>query len=267
MITPTNVILFGDSFSFPILAKVIEVLGERFRILRYISANSSSNVKSISFDFDTSSNNLNIEHKSDWLKISEIIPPNCLGISFSFSKILPKYMIQKFDLGIMNVHGGKLHEYAGPNALNWAIINNETKMTLTTHVMTETVDQGFILDEVDIPILFDDDALTLRTKRGEHTLASLPCVVQDVIQNPDIMRKGKIRKVERYLTKRTPDDGLFSWDMTNLEIYNLIRALVYPWPGARFHSNIENRIKVINKLMSLDEIEQLRRAESNSNVK
>jgi methionyl-tRNA formyltransferase len=31
---------------------------------------------------------------------------------------------------------------------------------------------------------------------------------------------------------RTPDDGLIDWSASNIHIYNLVRALVRPWPGA-----------------------------------
>ena len=49
-----------------------------------------------------------------------------------------------------------------------------------------------------------------------------------------------------------------------LEIYNMIRALVKPWPGARY-LNTKGDIVVIDKMMSLDEIEALRIREGQNN--
>ena len=36
----------------------------------------------------------------------------------------------------------------------------------------------------------------------------------------------------RYYRMRTPADGLMDWAHSNIQIYNLVRALVAPWPGA-----------------------------------
>lgn len=36
----------------------------------------------------------------------------------------------------------------------------------------------------------------------------------------------------RYLPKRTPGDGQIDWNRTNVEIYNFVRALTRPYPGA-----------------------------------
>ena len=62
--------------------------------------------------------------------------------------------------------------------------------------------------------------------------------------------------------KRKPEDGLFDWSYSDERIYNLIRGLADPWPGARY-LNKNGNLVILNKYMSMEEIRLLRESESN----
>ena len=66
-------------------------------------------------------------------------------------------------LSFVNFHAGKLPFYRGRNVINWAIINGETEIGLTAHVVDEGIDTGDIVLQKTLPIGWTDtygDVLT-----------------------------------------------------------------------------------------------------------
>ena len=61
--------------------------------------------------------------------------------------------------------------------------------------------------------------------------------------------------------KRQPEDGIFNWSFSDERIYNLIRGLADPWPGARYINKYGNLL-ILKKYMSMEEIKLLRESES-----
>lgn len=69
-----------------------------------------------------------------------------VGFSGRFNKILPNYILSKFRLGIINMHGGILPEYRGVHGNIHAILNRKQKFGSTLHYMDTGVDTGPIID-------------------------------------------------------------------------------------------------------------------------
>lgn len=157
-----------------------------------------------------------------------------MGISWSYSQLISKELIQCFPKGIVNMHGGLLPKYRGANVLNWAIINGEYETGVTLHYIDEKIDTGNIIVQRSVPILLDDTALTLREKLEKCAVN----LFEDTWDNIKTKRINVIPQDEnksRYYRARKPSDGEIIWDsMTSKQIYDLIRGLVKPWPGAYF---------------------------------
>ena len=145
--------------------------------------------------------------------------------------ILPGAIIDIPSHGSVNVHGGLLPEYRGGHVMQWAIINGETETGVTLHYMDEGIDTGPIIASGRFPITWQDDAVSVRNnlqKTGKELIktwwpqistGTAPRLVQD-------------ESVARYYRLRTSDDGEIHWSQSSSSIYNLVRALVFPWPGA-----------------------------------
>ena len=70
------------------------------------------------------------------------------GIDFVFcfgSKILKKKLINHFKNKIINFHPSLLPKYPGLNAIDQAILNNETELGNTAHFIDEGIDTGQII--------------------------------------------------------------------------------------------------------------------------
>ena len=159
----------------------------------------------------------------------------------------------------MNIHGGKLPEYRGANVLNWAIINGEEEIGITFHSVDNSIDTGPIIHELSLEIKENDTAFTLRERLCREIEVQLVSVLHLYIANKLPLKKQKSDNA-RYYKRRTPEDGLFDWGLSDRRIYNLIRALVHPWPGARYF-NKKGQLVVIKEFMSLEEVANLRRIE------
>lgn len=166
---------------------------------------------------------------------------------WSYTMILPGSIIDIPSRGSVNVHGGLLPEYRGGHVMQWAIINGETETGVTLHYMDEGIDTGPIIGQGRFPITWQDDAISVRNnlqKTGKELIKKWwPKISAGTA--PRIMQDESAAK---YYRLRNSDDGQINWAESNSKIYNLIRALVYPWPGA--FTFLRGKKIVVRKVMT-----------------
>lgn len=179
---------------------------------------------------------------------------------FSYDRILHEVTLNLPGIKFVNIHAGKIPEYRGANVLNWAIINGEREIGVTIHEIARKVDTGPIISEWTVPIGFTDTALSVRDSVVHSVIQKVPIVLGDFLEGK-IMSKPQMDTDIPPWPRRKPEDGTFDWSMSNEAIYNLIRGLVNPWPGARF-VNRKGQVQIINNFLYLEEIQALRESES-----
>jgi methionyl-tRNA formyltransferase len=165
--------------------------------------------------------------------IHEIGPD--LIFSFSYRRMIPVPILESASLGAFNIHGALLPRYRGRACVNWAVLNGETETGVTLHHMTARVDEGRIIDQEAVPIGLDDTAHDVFKKMipaaREVLHRSLPSILAGTAY-------GREQDESRatYFGRRRPEDGLIDWSKPAREIYNLVRAVTHPFPGAfTFH--------------------------------
>ncbi len=154
-----------------------------------------------------------------------------LILVWSFSMILPKPVLELPRLGCVNVHFGLLPQYRGGHAFRWAIANGEITTGVTLHFMDEGVDTGPIIATAWFDLEWDDDVVAvLKKSRAAGMYLLKECWAKITAgQTPRVPQDGM--KAHSYpLT--TTEDMLVNWSATNIAIYNLVRSLAYPFPGA-----------------------------------
>jgi methionyl-tRNA formyltransferase len=102
---------------------------------------------------------------------------------------------------------------------------------VTLHYIDEGIDTGPVIADVRFPIEWEDDAASVRGKLKGAGLRLLKEYWR-AISSGTATRISQDESRARYYRLRTPEDGLIDWSRTSTEIYNLVRALVHPWPGA-----------------------------------
>jgi methionyl-tRNA formyltransferase len=133
--------------------------------------------------------------------------------------------------GTLIIHDSLLPKYRGFAPMNWAIINGEKETGVTLFHIADGVDSGPIIDQLATPIYLADTAQTVDERiiqlYEEIIIKNLPALAAGTAQ---CMQQDET--LASYTCKRTPADGAINWQQSALQIYNLIRGLTHPFPGA-----------------------------------
>ena len=154
-----------------------------------------------------------------------------LIFSFYYRAMIPKEVLEIPKLGAYNMHGSLLPKYRGRACVNWAVINGEKETGATLHVMTEFADRGDIVAQKSVPIALEDtayDVFLKITDASRDILASCLPSLENFTAEKFPQDELKATKFGR----RRPEDGEIDWNKSASEIYNLVRALTHPFPGA-----------------------------------
>lgn len=177
------------------------------------------------------------EHYDEIKKLS----PDLI-FTIGFKQIIGKSLIELPKFGCINLHGSLLPRYRGRCPVNWALINGEKYSGVTAHYIEKDVDVGDIVAQRKVKINHKDDIRTLSEKIYEI----YPPIVLEVINNfgsGKINRKKQDETKASYFEKREPKDGKIDWNKRPLELYNFVRALTKPYPGAFSFLN-KNRVNI-----------------------
>ncbi len=81
-------------------------------------------------------------------------------ISMNSTAIIGRAILEGFDGRAVNIHPGRLPDFAGLYAVQWAIRLGESATAATAHFMTETLDAGDIIYAASVPISPHDTGLS-----------------------------------------------------------------------------------------------------------
>ncbi|MDI6853614.1 MAG: formyltransferase [Deltaproteobacteria bacterium] len=148
-----------------------------------------------------------------------------------YRHMLKKPLLELPRLGALNLHGSLLPKYRGRVPVNWVLVNGETETGMTLHYMEEKADQGDIVAQHRVSITEDDTAYTL--------FAKMTVTAEELMyETYPLLRAGRAPRVPQnhtqasYFGGRKPQDGRIDWNKSAREIYNLVRAVTHPYPGA-----------------------------------
>ncbi|MEO5960215.1 MAG: formyltransferase, partial [Opitutaceae bacterium] len=102
---------------------------------------------------------------------------------------------------------------------------------MTLHRMVKSADAGAIVDQDGVDIGPRDTAEQAFRK-------VLPCAYRILARQMDKLLAGTAREAPQneaqatYFGGRKPEDGRIAWTQTSRQIFNLIRAVTDPYPGA-----------------------------------
>lgn len=137
---------------------------------------------------------------------------------------IPKY-------GCFGMHASLLPRLRGRAPVNWALIKNEKVTGNTMMVLDEGIDTGDIVAQKKLEIRLSDTCHTLYQKVGQAGREMLREFIPK-LQEGVFSRTVQADKEAPTMPKRTPEDGLIDWNKPSLELFNWIRALTHPYPGA-----------------------------------
>lgn len=75
-----------------------------------------------------------------------------LLVVHSFMKKIPRDVFSAPVYGSVNIHPSLLPKYRGPSPTQWVLKNKEDKTGLTCHFISEGIDEGDIINQVELPV-------------------------------------------------------------------------------------------------------------------
>jgi methionyl-tRNA formyltransferase len=165
-----------------------------------------------------------------WIEKITALRPDLI-LSVYYRQMICAPILALPQLGAFNMHGSLLPKYRGRAPINWAVLHGEPRIGMTLHRMIQKADAGAIIDQEGVDIGARDTAEQAFRK-------VLPCARRVLERQIDALLAGTAKETPQddsqatYFGGRKPEDGRIDWRRTNREIFNLIRAVTEPYPGA-----------------------------------
>lgn len=160
-----------------------------------------------------------------------------IAVSLNYPTVISTQVIERFELGILNAHGGDLPRYRGNACQAWAMINGETQIGLCVHKMVGgELDSGDVITKALLPIGVNtpiSEVMAWIETQVPHlfvdalrTLAADPSYV--------LYRQAETGVPPLRCYPRQPSDARIRWDRPAAEVVRLINASGPPYAGAHF---------------------------------
>lgn len=171
--------------------------------------------------------NINQPDSVSWIR--QMAPDLLLVVGWT--QLLKPELLRVPKFACLGFHASLLPKYRGRAPVNWAIINGE-KVTGNTMITLEPeADTGDIVAQRTIPITDEDDCNTVYQKVSQTEVEMLEEILP-TIRRGAVPRKKQDDSQATIMPKRRPEDGLIDWRRSTRQIYNWVRALTEPYPGA-----------------------------------
>ena len=161
-----------------------------------------------------------------------------LNVMAYVTDILAERVLSEARLGTIQYHPSILPRHRGASAMNWAIIQGESRTGLTIFWPDNGIDTGPVLLQQEVDITPDD------------TLGSLyfgklfPMGIDALVEAVELVKVGKAPRIPQDDSQATyepiwrDEHALIDWPKPGQEVYNLIRGC-NPQPGA--HSTFQGK--------------------------
>jgi methionyl-tRNA formyltransferase len=162
-------------------------------------------------------------------KVSVLRP--AIIYSFSYRHLIPENVLALASIGAFNLHPSLLPAYRGRAPVNWVLVNGERETGVTLHYMVARADAGDIVGQRAVDVDDSDNALTLYRKLVPLGVELIDELHPKIVAGSAPRRKMEIAKGS-YFGRRKPEDGRIDWRWPARRIFNLVRAVTHPYPGA-----------------------------------
>lgn len=150
-----------------------------------------------------------------------------------WSQILRADALGLVRIGCFGAHASMLPAYRGSAPVNWALIRGETRTGNSLMLLSEAVDGGAIIAQRPIAITPFDNVDTLYARVAETNTAMLLDLAEKLCAGVPLSPAVQDPFDEAsLLPRRRPEHGLVNWDQPATAVYNFIRAVTQPYPGA-----------------------------------
>lgn len=167
-------------------------------------------------------------------------------------RMLPVVVWDMPPMGTVNLHASLLPNYRGAAPIHWAIINGEKETGLTTFKLKHQIDTGDIIDQLTIPIEFDDTMGSLATKMSQEGAKLLVTTAEKVYHDKLELKPQDAGNRITQAPKIYFKDAEINFSQSTEKVYNFIRGM-NPFPVA--WTKIDNKVTKIFRCLPIDTLE------------
>ena len=166
----------------------------------------------------------------EWIERIAALKPDLI-LSVYYRNMISSKILPLAPLWAFNMHGSLLPKYRGRAPINWAVLHGEPRIGMTLHRMVKSADAGAIVDQ-------DGVAIGPRDTAEQAFRKVLPCARRVLARQIDALLAGSAKETPQDESQATcfggrkPENGRIIWSQTSTQIFNLIRAVTDPYPGA-----------------------------------
>lgn len=153
-------------------------------------------------------------------------------IVFGWRTLIDTKLNSHLKAGIIASHFSLLPKYRGFAPVQWAVINGETESGVTLFLINKgEIDSGKIISQIKVSISAEDYYADIDKKMTVCSIELFLNFFKD-LESGNIKYREQNEGEATYTCRRTPEDGKIFWGKSSSDIYNLIRAVAHPNPGA-----------------------------------
>lgn len=148
-----------------------------------------------------------------------------------WSQIIGSEALATARVGMIGAHASPLPHNRGSAPVNWAIIKGESTGGNSLIWLSEGVDEGDLIDVRKFEITPYDTCASVYDKVAAST-SDMVSSLAPRLEAGETPGQPQQSTSEPVLPRRKPSDGILDWDQPGRSIYDFIRALTRPYPGA-----------------------------------
>ena len=159
--------------------------------------------------------------------LKSLAPDLC--VTAAFGQILSQEILDIPRLGTINVHASLLPKHRGSAPINWAILQGDQTVGVTTMMTDKGIDTGDMLLKAETPYIKGETA-------GEMTIRMAELGANLLIKTLKRLEEGTLVRIPQDHANMTYDPmlnkemGVIDWTHSAADIVNRIHGL-NPWPG------------------------------------
>jgi len=155
-----------------------------------------------------------------------------------WSRLVNEQVLAVPTEGCIGLHPTRLPEGRGNAPIPWTLIKGLKKSAVSMLMLDSGADAGPLIDQRSFDVTDDDDAMSIYRKvsrlQVELVCSHLPIMLSWDAKLPLIPQDHDKATVWR---RRRPEDGLIDFNQPVQKLYDWVRGLSRPYPGAFTHLN------------------------------
>ena len=154
-----------------------------------------------------------------------------LAFVIGWTQIIRPEILTLPKMGMIGAHASLLPHHRGRAPINWALIKGEKQTGNSLIWLDQKVDAGDIIDQTPIPVTHYDTCGSIYEKVAETNREMILRTLRKILAGE---RPGRPQPQNgtNNLPGRKPRDGVLDWSMSSTKVYDFVRALTKPYPGA-----------------------------------